>query len=82
MGALPLGELAGPLKLMHWVPLNPVPPLPYASLAVIVTLNAVPAVGVGFDIVKPANGPAATVKLVEVPLTAPDVTFNVVDWAS
>ena len=32
--------------------------------------------------VKPANGPAATVKLVEVPLTAPDVTFNVVDWAS
>ena len=64
------------------MPVNPVLPLPHWSPAVIVSVNAVPAVGVGFDRVKPANGPALTVKLVDVPLTAPDVTFNVVVCAS
>ena len=64
------------------MPVKPVPPLPYWSPAVMVSVNAVPAVGLGFDRVKPANGPAATVKLVEVPLTPPDVTFKVVVWAS
>ena len=42
---MPLGALAGPLKLMHWVPVNPVPPLPQVSPAVRVSLKAVPAVG-------------------------------------
>ena len=37
-----------------------------------VSLNAIPAVGVGVDKVKPAKGPAFTVKLVDVPLTPPD----------
>ena len=47
-----------------------------------VSVKAMPAVGVGVDKVNPASGPASTVKLVEVPLTAPDATFSVVVWAS
>lgn len=80
-GALPLGALAGPLKAMHLVPLKPVPPLPYASPAVMVSVNCVPAVGVGVDNVNPVKGPPLTVKVVEA-LMPFDVTLSVAVWAS
>ena len=76
-----MGEGAGPLKVMHWVP-APEEPLPHWSPAVMFSVKAVPAVGVGVDKVKPTNGPAFTVKVFEVTLAAPDTTFSVVFWAS
>ena len=72
----------GPLKVKAWAPVYPVAVLPSVSWAVMVTLNAVPAVwalGVGTE--KVAALPGLTVKLDVVPVSEGElwVTVSVVD---
>ena len=77
------GELVGPLKAMHWAAVKPLAALSYVSNAVIVSLNEVPAVGVGVDKVKLCAPAGLTVKVPETPEVAPaDATVSVVFWAS
>ena len=68
------GLLAGPEKVIAWAPLNPVATLPNASLAVMVSLNAVPAVWVaGVVKVNVAALAGDTVKELELTVAVPDI---------
>ena len=55
---------------MHWAPVSVVLTLPKESPAVMVSVKAVPAVGVGADRLKPLLGAALTTKLVEAGLAS------------
>ena len=69
---MPLGPEAGPLKLSVCDPVKPVVVLPYVSVAVIVSVNWLPALADGVDsrnllvVLRPL-----TVKLPELPEPAP-----------
>ena len=60
-GVFPKGDVPGPVKVKGCRPVNVVTVLPKASVAVIVSVNAPPAVGDGVESAKLLSGPGLTV---------------------
>jgi hypothetical protein len=87
VGAVPSGAFDGPENLTQLVAdVQPLAALPHVSIAVMVSLNATPAVwDAGVGTVKAFSVPALTAKLPEVPVFAAgavtDVAVSVVVWA-